>query len=60
MQTTGYEKYRFTVMLACMSDGTKLPPYIVFKRKTLPKGIKFPSGVIVRAQVKGWMNDGLI
>lgn len=45
--TTGHEKDRFTVMLACLGDGTKLPPYVVFKRKTLPKKITFPNGVIV-------------
>ena len=32
--TTGHDKDRFTVMLACLGDGTKLPPYVVFKRKT--------------------------
>uniref|UniRef100_K7FMC7 HTH CENPB-type domain-containing protein n=1 Tax=Pelodiscus sinensis TaxID=13735 RepID=K7FMC7_PELSI len=40
--TTGHEKSRFTVMLACMVDGTKLPPHIVFKRKTMPRNIIFP------------------
>ena len=34
--TTGHEKDRFTVMLACRGDGSKLPPYVVFKRKTEP------------------------
>ena len=51
--TTGHEKDRFTVMLACLRDGTKLPPYVVFKRKTLPKKVNFPKGVIVRCQEKG-------
>ena len=27
--TTGYEKSRFTIMLSCMADATKLPPYSV-------------------------------
>ena len=32
IKTTGHENTRrFTVMLACMSDGTKLPPYVIFK-----------------------------
>ena len=60
IRTNGAEKTRFTVMLACMADGTKLPPYIVFKRKTLPKGVTFPSGAIVRTQAKGWMDDNLM
>lgn len=58
--TTGHEKDRFTVMLACLGDGTKLPPYVVFKRKTLPKKITFPNGVIVRCQEKGWMDEAMI
>ena len=45
--TTGHEKDRFTVMLACLGDGTKLPLYVVFKRKTLPKKMTFPNGIIV-------------
>ena len=40
INTTGNEKNRFTVMLACTADGGKLPPFIIFKRKTLPKGVK--------------------
>ena len=47
-------------MLACMADETKLPPYIVFKRKSLPKGVTFPSGAIVGTQAKGWMDDNLM
>ena len=34
IMTTGHEKDRFTVMLACLGEGTKLPRYVVFKRKT--------------------------
>lgn len=58
INTTGNEKNRFTVMLACTADGGKLPPFIV-KRKTLPKGATWPKGVIVRCQDKGWMDDAL-
>ena len=48
-------------MLACTADGGKLPPYIVFKRKTLPKGMRFPRGVHVHVRVhpKGWMDEAL-
>ena len=42
-----------------MADGTKLPPYVVFKRKIMPKD-KFPSGVIVRVQEQGWFNDSIM
>ena len=31
----------------------------VFKRKTLPKD-EFPTSVIVRAQQKGWIDEGLV
>ena len=58
--TTGHEKDRFTVMLACRQDGTKLPSYVIFKRKTLPKNGNFPKEVIVRCQEKGWMDQGLV
>ena len=57
VKTTGHEKTHFTVVLACMAGGTKLKPTVIFKRKTLPKGAKFPVGVIVRSHVKGWMHE---
>ena len=59
INTTGHEKYRFTIMLACTTDGGKLPPYVVFKRKTLPKA-KFPASVIVSVQQKGWIDEGMV
>ena len=55
IKTTGHEKSRFTVVLACMADGMQLKPMVIFKRKTLPKG-KFPSGVVVHVHPKGWMD----
>lgn len=58
--TGGNEKQRCTVMLSVTADGNKLPPFIIFKRKTLQKKIIFPSNVIVRAQPKGWMDNGLV
>lgn len=32
VKMSGHEKTRFTVVLACMADGTKLCPVLVFKR----------------------------
>lgn len=52
IRTTGKEKTRLTVMLACLADGHKLPPYIIFRRKTILNE-PFPSNVIVRWQEKG-------
>lgn len=57
--TTGHEKSAFTVVLSCAADGTKLPPMIIFKRKTIPKE-HFPKGIEVRAVEKGWMNEDLM
>ena len=37
IKTTGSEKDRFQLVLAVTGDGKKLPPYVVFKRKTMPK-----------------------
>ena len=59
IRTTGHEKSHFTVMLACTADGGKLPPYVIFKRKTLPKGVQFPRGIHVRVHAKGWMDEAL-
>ena len=59
IRTTGAEKSRFTVMLACTADGGKLPPYVIFRRKTMPKE-KFPKGIIIRVHEKGWMDEKLM
>ena len=59
IKTTGHERTHFTAVLSCLADGTKLRPVVIFKRKTLPKTAKFPSGIIVKAHPKGWMDtDG--
>jgi hypothetical protein len=45
-------------MLCITADGRKLAPYIVLKRKTLPKvNVK---GVIFQAQESGWMDQTLV
>ena len=56
VNTTGHEKSRFTVVLACLADGTKLKPMVIFKRKTLPK-VNFPPGVLIHCHPKGWMDE---
>lgn len=60
VRTTGYEKQRVTVMLCITADGCKLPPYIILKRKNMPKNECFPKDVIVRVQEKGWMTADLM
>uniref|UniRef100_A0A8C7WSV8 DDE-1 domain-containing protein n=1 Tax=Oryzias sinensis TaxID=183150 RepID=A0A8C7WSV8_9TELE len=57
IRTTGHEKSAFTVVLGCQADVQKLSPMVIFKRKTIPKE-KFPAGVIVKANEKGWMDEG--
>lgn len=59
IRTTGHEKSHFTVVLACCASGKKLPPMIIFKRKTRPNE-KFPNGVIIENNVKGWMDTDMM
>lgn len=59
VKTTGSDKSHFTVILACLANGTKLKPAVIFKRKTMPKD-KFPSGVIVYVQEKGWVDENVL
>ena len=56
VKTTGNDKTRFTVILTCMADGTKLKPMIIFKRKLMAK-IKFPLEVCVHVHEKGWVDE---
>lgn len=56
VKTSGHEKTHYTVVLSCCADGTKLPPMLIFKRKTFPKDA-IPRGVVVHVHEKGWMND---
>ncbi|CAI7817984.1 unnamed protein product [Closterium sp. NIES-54] len=43
VRSAGYEKEHVIVMLAVTASGLKLPPYVVFKRKTIPK-VPIPAG----------------
>jgi len=56
VNTTGHEKSRFRVVLACLAHRTKLKPMVIFQRKTLPKK-NFPLGVLVHCHPKGWMDE---
>ncbi|TWW81780.1 hypothetical protein D4764_01G0015950 [Takifugu flavidus] len=38
------------------ANGQKLPPMVIFKRKTVPKE-NFPVGVSIKANSKGWMDE---
>ncbi|GBB94127.1 hypothetical protein RclHR1_00230005 [Rhizophagus clarus] len=50
--STGHERSNFTVVLAYMANGEKLPPVIIFKLVNVPRE-DFPDGVIIRANPKG-------
>jgi len=54
--TTGHKRSNFTVVLCITADGSKLPPMVIFKRKTVPKGCN-SKDVIISAYEKGWMNS---
>ena len=55
IKMSGNEKMCYTVVLACCADGTKLPPLLIFKRKTLPTDV-IPHGIYIHVHSKGWMD----
>ncbi|CAI5766530.1 pogo transposable element with KRAB domain [Podarcis lilfordi] len=55
MKTSGHEKTHYMVVLSSCADSTKLPPMLIFKRKTFPKE-EIPRGVVVHVHEKGWMD----
>jgi hypothetical protein len=44
------------VVLCITADGLKLPPMVIFKRKTDPKGCN-SKDIIISTNDKGWMNS---
>lgn len=56
IKTSGNEKSHFTVVLSCCADGFKLPPLLIFKRKTYPKE-SIPPGIFIHVHPKGWMDE---
>jgi len=55
IKNSGNEKTRYTVVLACCADGTKLHPPLIFKRKKLPKDV-ITHGIYIHIHSKGWMD----
>ncbi|XP_072279403.1 uncharacterized protein [Pyxicephalus adspersus] len=51
------DKQHFTVVLSCLANGTKLRPILIFKRKTLPKKIKFPPRITVLSHAEGCIDE---
>ena len=57
IKTSGNEKARYTVVLACCADGTKLPPLLIFKRKMLSKDV-IPHGIYIHVHsMDGWKRN---
>jgi hypothetical protein len=59
IRTTGHEKSSFSLILCVTAEGNKLPPMVIFKRKTIPKE-EFPRGIVVYANEKGWNNTEMM
>jgi hypothetical protein len=53
IKSTDYEKQRVAVMLCITVNNHKLPPYIIFFRKTLPKDDMLAKDVTISAQNMG-------
>ncbi|CAG8776513.1 17428_t:CDS:1, partial [Funneliformis caledonium] len=50
-----HEKSNFTVILACMANGTKLPAVCIFKLKNISR-VSFPQEIHIHVNEKGWCN----
>jgi hypothetical protein len=59
VKTTGHENLRITVMLSVLADGRKLTPFVILRRKNLPKE-KLPTGNIFNCNEKGWVMEELM
>ena len=61
VKTTGHEKSRVSVCLAAKADGTKLPPFIVFKSTKREVAVmdKVFKGCHTASSPNGWMNTAL-
>jgi hypothetical protein len=53
VKTTGHEKLRITMMLSVLADGRKLTPFVILRRKNLPKE-KLPTGIIFKCNDRGY------
>jgi hypothetical protein len=56
VKTTGHEKLRITMMLSVLADGRKLIPFVILKRKNLPKE-EVLTEIIFKCNEKGWMTE---
>ena len=61
VKTTRHKKDHITVILTGCTDGKKMKPYIVFKRKgtRLIKELQKIPDAVLSFSSNGWMNDSL-
>ena len=59
IRSTGAEKRRLTVILACTASGDMLPPMVIFKGKRALKNLRLPPGLVVEVQKKAWNDSSL-
>lgn len=55
IKTTGNEKNHFTVVLACLADGTKLKPMIIFRGRQCIEKIYLLESSFMFIRKDGWM-----
>lgn len=55
IRSTGAEKRRVTVILACTAAGDMLPPMVIFKGKRALKKLRIPAGAVVTVQKRHGM-----
>ncbi len=62
VKTNNMEKTRITVVLACLADGTKLPPMVIFRGKTkrsIANAVAPDDSMIVTYQENAWNTSAL-
>ena len=56
-KSCGAKKRSFTVTLAVTTDGSKLPPAVIFKGVRTPRDLAVPDSGHVSFHKKGWTNE---
>ena len=57
VKSCGAKKRSFTVTIAVTTDGSKLPPAVIFKGVRTPRDLAAPDSVRVWFHKKGWMDE---
>ncbi|XP_007566495.1 uncharacterized protein LOC103147880 isoform X1 [Poecilia formosa] len=58
-KTNGHERTNFTCVLGCTASGQKLPPMVIFKRKTMPKD-QLSKDIVVKVNQRGRLSEYLM